>query len=489
MKLKNSTNRLIIFLIALALFAVIVLLPEPSAIQTPTKPIQLTADGKAALAVLAMAVILWMTEAIAFPVTGLIAMVALVMTKASSFKDLVQNGFGNPIFLFFLGVLIITTAISHTGLLHRITIRLLHVLGHRPDYIVLVFLTLGTLITFWITDMAAAAMMFPLGLGILKDAKAEPLKSNFGRALMISCAWGPLMGGIATPAGCGTNPLTIGFLRDLAGVNISFTDWMCIGAPASLMMLPFSWLILMKVFPLEPINVSISKEDRDRRLAQIGSLTRKEVFTCLIFLLTIVLWISKDFIKSRTHGVVDYLDIAFVAIACPCLFFLPGIEVLDWKQTEKSINWGGIILIVTGLSIGMTIYNTGAAEWLAWVAFNWIGNLHPILIVFVIVLGVSIMKVAFSSNTVTGVIVVPLLLALASNLQLSPTLVAIPAGITSSLAFILVTSTPTNVIPYSAGYFSIADMARAGIWMTLVSSVCVTASVCVMGRLLNIVHF
>jgi sodium-dependent dicarboxylate transporter 2/3/5 len=84
---------------------------------------------------------------------------------------------------------------------------------------------------------------------------------------------------------------------------------------------------------------------------------------------------------------------------------------------------------------------------------------------------------------------VPLLIALAGALDIEPTLLAIPAGITSSLAFILVTSTPTNVIPYSAGYFTIKDMAKAGLLMTVVSSICVTASICIVGRLFNIVNW
>ena len=51
------------------------------------------------------------------------------------------------------------------------------------------------------------------------------------------------------------------------------------------------------------------------------------------------------------------------------------------------------------------------------------------------------------------------LLPYAGQLDLDPALVAIPAGITASLAFILVTSTPTNVIPHSSGYFSVAAFA------------------------------
>ncbi|MCK4534995.1 MAG: anion permease, partial [Syntrophobacterales bacterium] len=103
--------------------------------------------------------------------------------------------------------------------------------------------------------------------------------------------------------------------------------------------------------------------------------------------------------------------------------------------------------------------------------------------VFVIVLGVSLLHLAFSSNTVTGTIIIPLLIALAADLNINPWLICAPAAFTSSLAFILVTETPTNIIPYSAGYFAIRDMAKAGIVMTFVAALCVSISILAFGNL------
>ncbi|MEA2102170.1 MAG: anion permease, partial [Thermodesulfobacteriota bacterium] len=84
---------------------------------------------------------------------------------------------------------------------------------------------------------------------------------------------------------------------------------------------------------------------------------------------------------------------------------------------------------------------------------------------------------------VTGTIIIPLLIALANDLNINPWLICAPAAFTSSLAFILVTETPTNVIPYSAGYFSIGDMVKTGIVMTLVAAVCLGVSILVFGNL------
>ena len=172
-----------------------------------------------------------------------------------------------------------------------------------------------------------------------------------------------------------------------------------------------------------------------------------------------------------------------VALGGALLLFIPGIEVISWKQAQSDVDWGGIILICAGISLGMVVYNTGAARWLAWVFLGPVVQLPGILRVFAIVLSVSLLHMVFSSNTVTGTIIIPLLIALSTDLGINPWVVCAPAAFTSSLAFILVTETPTNVIPYSAGYFAIKDMAKAGIVMTLVAAVCVGISILVFGGL------
>jgi sodium-dependent dicarboxylate transporter 2/3/5 len=75
------------------------------------------------------------------------------------------------------------------------------------------------------------------------------------------------------------------------------------------------------------------------------------------------------------------------------------------------------------------------------------------------------------------------MIALAISLGLDPLGVTMPAAITASLAFILVTSTPTNVIPYSAGYFSIKDMAKAGMVLTIISSSILAVTLLVIGKM------
>ena len=112
-----------------------------------------------------------------------------------------------------------------------------------------------------------------------------------------------------------------------------------------------------------------------------------------------------------------------------------------------------------------------------------IGSVPGLVQPFVIVLGVAGLHLLFSSNTVTGSIIMPILIALSQDLGLDVWTLAAPAAFTSSLAFILVTESPTNVVPYSAGFFSIRDMAKSGILMTLAAAVCVAVSIAVVSAI------
>jgi sodium-dependent dicarboxylate transporter 2/3/5 len=479
---RSSLYKFGFFIAAFVLLGVIAILPSPDPLVKGGEMIPLAWNAKATLALLAAAIVLWITEVIPFSITALIIMLLIPVFGIDSFKHVIILGFGNQIIAFFIGVLILSSAFTRSGMGNRLSGLILSVMGTKTRMVILGFIIVGTLLSMWVTDMAVAAILMPLGVAILRQSGVKPLESNFGKGLMISCAWGPLFGGIATPSGCGPNPLTIGFLKGLAHIDIDFITWMSMGLPASLLMIPAGWLVITMIFPPEIERVPLGKEEIRKRLDDLGSLGIKEKWTLSIFLMTISAWIAAPFIKDMTGGMVD-MPMQAVALSGALFLFLPGIEVLSWKEAQEDVDWGGIILICAGISLGMVVYNTGAARWLSWLLLGPVVQLPATIRVFVIVLGVSLLHLAFSSNTVTGTIIIPLLIALATDLNINPWLICAPAAFTSSLAFILVTETPTNVIPYSAGYFAIKDMAKAGIVMTLVAALCVGISILVFGSL------
>jgi len=470
-------------LAGIAVMAVVTALPSPSPLLHEAELVPLTVEGKATLAVLAFAVVLWVTEALPFPVTALSVMVLLPALGVSTFSTVVSQGFGHSIIVFLIGILILAAGFGHSGLGARLVLGVLRVVGTSTDRVLLGFLSVGAVLSMWLNDLAAAALLLPLGVGLLEDAGLRRQESNFGRALMIGCAFGPLIGGVATPAGTGANQVTMAYLRDMAGVELSFLDWMTFGLPATVLMVPCAWKLLLWVFPPEIARLPIEDSALVRRQEALGGFSPVEWKTLVVFAMTILVWLTTPLLAAWTDGRINP-SMHAVALAGGLAMFLPGVRVLTWKMAQQEIQWGGILLVAAGLALGLTVFETGAARWVG------LGLLVPIALVpalaqpFVVVVVVSAMHLLFASNTVTATVVLPILIALAGDLGLTPLAIAIPAGFASSLAFILVTESPANVVLYSAGYFSIRDMARAGVWMTLAAAVCVTVAVTVVGMFL-----
>ncbi len=467
--MSQSQKKAIIVALAFVVLITLSIVPLPENWRVLERA-TLDITGQRALAVLIFALILWMTEAVPFHVTGLLGVIIMAFLRIESFQTIIREGFGNHVVAFFIGVLILSAFVVRSGLGKRIAVTILSLTGNSTRTILFGFLATGTLLSMWITDMAVAAMLMPLGRAILEEEGVEPLKSNFGKALLIACAWGPIMGGIGTPAGCGPNPIAIGFLKEMAGIELTFLGWMKYGVPAALALVPFSWFVLLLFFKPEMSHLKRSREDLKRKYKNLPPLGREEKITISIFLLTVILWLTSPLLERLLNM---SIPISLPVILTGSLFFLPGMSRIEWRKIEPEISWSGIILVLSGVSLGMMLYATGAAKWVSLVMLGGIGNLNAFLMILVVILGVSFLKIALSSNTVTATIVIPIIIELASFMDVSTLAVTLPAALTSSLAFILVTSSPTNVIPYSAGYFSIKDFAKGGIVITLISSVLV----------------
>lgn len=487
---QASGKRIAALIMATAVLLLIIFLPL-ELFNRDGATVLLSGEGKTAIAILAFVIILWITEALPFAVAALTGLLLVPLFDLLSFKDAVAYGFGNSVVVFFIGVLILSAGLTRSGLADRLTTVIIGKVGYHPRRLLFVFLAVGAFLSMWIVNMSVSAILLPIALTILRKCRCEPLKSNFGKALMISVAWGPAIGGISTPVGNGANIVALGYLRELAGVQIDFLRWMVVGVPAALLILPLAYLILIRVFPPEKISEAIAEDTAPMPIpapAATGGhklklkLQSAEIKALTIFCLAVLLWIGDPLLLHLT-GI--SLPLEAVALGAAVLFFLPGVDLLKWKEAQQDIDWGAIVLIAAGLSLGAVIFETGAAKWLAAIAFSPLCQMTMALRILLAVLAVELLKVFFSSNTVTGVILVPLVIALSVKMGLDPWMLAGPVAIATSLAFLLVTSSPTNVIPYASGYFTIRDFARAGIPLTLVVPFCITAAFLLFGQLLN----
>ena len=480
-KEKNVKIQYLHFAVATLFMLVVAKFPLSQSFLT-AGDVVLEPQGRVSLGIVFFCLYLWITEPVPFHITGCISILLMTFFKLQPFSAIVRLGFGNDTVVFFIGVLVLSSVISRSGLGKRVSTFILSLTGNKTTTIILGFIITGATIGMFVTNMAVAAILIPIARSMLENEGLTPRKSNFGKALMISCAYGATLSGMPTPAAAGPNIIAMNYMKEI-GVNITFLEWMKYGVPTMYIMVIPCWLILITIFKPEISHLSKTTEELKAEFKALGPMTRNEISTSIIFLITITLWISSTWLTA-----IIGIDLAgtIPALICTCLFFMPGVTTLKWKEISSDISWDGIILIATGMSLGLVMHQVGAALWLSKVLLGGIVGVHPFVRILMIVLIIETIKVGLSSNTVTAAIIMPIMIALAQSNNIPLKGILLPTALSMSLAFILVASSPTNFIPYSTGYFSIMDMVKSGIIMTIVAAVIIALSLFTIGTLSGI---
>ena len=91
----------------------------------------------------------------------------------------------------------------------------------------------------------------------------------------------------------------------------------------------------------------------------------------------------------------------------------------------------------------------------------------PLIGIVLLVATVILLLTEFTSNTATAATFLPLLAALSENLGENPLMLAVPAALAASMAFMMPVATPPNALVFSSGKVTIPQMVRYGGWHNL----------------------
>jgi len=455
-------------LIALGLgpvaMALVLLLPPPQA---------LTPEAWRLVALTCWMVIWWMTEAAPVPVTALLPITMMPLLEISGQKA-VAASYGHPLIFLFLGGFLIAAAMQRWGLHRRIALKIVKTVGSGPEGIIAGFMLATAFLSMWISNTATTVMMFAVAISMVEFIAShiddQEIARRFGVALLLGVAYSASIGGVATLIGTPPNTLLASFLSDSYNITISFGTWMLMGLPLVVIMLPLSWLLLCKViFPVKGVDLSGAGKLIDQELAALGEMSRGERIVLVIFLLTAFLWISRALIVSSTGLPIS--DTSIALFSATLLFVLPasierGHFTVEW-DAAKQVPWGVLLLFGGGLALAGAFKSTGLAAAIG----QMVGGLGAVDITLIIL--VTIIAIIFlteiTSNTATTATFLPILGAVAVGLGQSPMVLAIPAALAASMAFMMPVATPPNAIVFSYDGMHIADMMKAGLWLNLIT--------------------
>jgi solute carrier family 13 (sodium-dependent dicarboxylate transporter), member 2/3/5 len=456
-------------------FVAMLLLPAPSG---------LTVAGWHTAAVAVLMAVWWMTEAIPIPAT---AMLPLGLFPILGVLDAANAAapFANELIFLFMGGFFLAVTMEKWGLHKRIALGIMSFVGTSPNRLILGFMLATAFLSMWISNTATTAMMLPIALAVGEMFRRQDQEGpyEFGIALMLGVAYAASIGGIATLIGTPPNAVLAGAASELLGRDIGFVEWMGVGLPVTVIMLPITWLLLTRLlFPPGELHGDASSVIETERAA-LGRPDRGERLTAIVFVLTALAWVMRS---EKTIGGVtipgiqtlspNVRDSTIAMTAAVVLFILPanwrrGEFVLDWK-TAKKIPWGVLVLFGGGLSLARAMDQSGLAAWIGSV----VGTLDavPMIVIVGFVATLVVFLTELTSNVATTSMAMPVMAGAAVGLGIAPLELMTTAALAASMAFMLPVATPPNAIVFGSGYITIPQMSRAGIVLNLVAIVLIT---------------
>lgn len=407
------------------------------------------------LALLAMVAILWLTEVIHITITALLVPFAAVFLGLEQTKPALQ-AFANPTIFLFFGGFAIATALSNQRLDQYIANKVLSFSKGNFLLAILLLFSITALLSMGISNTATAAMMIPLGLGMLKPFDFKENKGTYAFVLL-GIAYSANIGGMGTIVGSPPNAIVVSQL------NLTFTDWLKYGTPIMIGLMPLMIFVLFLLFRPNlklKIDTNVSTE----------KLNTKQYITILIFSTTAFLWITGSFVNpiiSNFLGIEKIQDfdtiIAMGAVVLICIT-----RVSDWKQIQNNTDWGVLMLFGGGLTLSAVLTSSGASKAMVDSLVFLIEGQHYYLI-GLLVASFVIFLTEFTSNTASAALLVPIFISIAQAVGMNPLGLSMIVGLGASCAFMLPVATPPNAIAFGTGLVEQKDMLKAGIILNLVS--------------------
>jgi len=161
-------------------------------------------------------------------------------------------------------------------------------------------------------------------------------------------------------------------------------------------------------------------------------------------------------------GIVPNVQAALIG----CLL-MGALGCIDFTSAYRSIDWKTIVLIVGMLPFSIALERTGGVE-LAADGLRGLTAGADVRFVLATLFVITALLGMFISNTATAILMAPVALALAHELNVSPYPFAMIVALAASTAFMTPVSSPVNTLIVAPGRYTFGDFVRIGVPFSIV---------------------
>lgn len=163
--------------------------------------------------------------------------------------------------------------------------------------------------------------------------------------------------------------------------------------------------------------------------------------------------------------------LVILGFSLPLSFFTGAIimilfGVIPKEDIYKAVDWKTVFLLAGLIPLGLAFEKSGAAALSAKVILNLVNTWNPLGILIIIGLVMGAFSL-FMSNTAATVLMIPIILIMAPELNMDPRYLALFTALSASNSFILPTH-QVNAYIKSPGNYNNSDFLRAGSFMSII---------------------
>ena len=463
------------------LFAFVIELPylqgvNPDSIVSAAAKSELAAKGAAwfsqanayMLAIFLASIVLWMTAALPNYLTGLMVIIALVLTGVLT-EQRAYAQLGHPVMWLNIMSFVLASMLVATGLAKRVALWLLLKFGRTASSVFLVFLVLNILLSAFVSATTAkAAILLPLFMVIAAIYGARPGegRTNFGRSIVLQNLLNINLGAGAFLTGSGANLLAAALIGGAIGGTIYFGDWMMAMFPIMVGLMLTGYLLAMKIFfPLGPNErlpqIAGGMERLREEYQSLHRMSWREIRAVVLFLVILGLWAT-----DRWHGV-SPTAVAFVGAI---VALLPRVGIVEWNQVD--VPWHLMLFSAGAYALGAGLDATDLPSISVNAFFDHlgIGQETPFWVLYLLLTGVMILSaLIFQSKTMRAMIFIPITIGVAGRFGYPVISLALPVAFMIEHVYVLPFNSKPAALLYETDRYSLPDAFRFGFTMMLIA--------------------
>jgi di/tricarboxylate transporter len=211
------------------------------------------------LAILALAVTLFVTEWLSVDLVALLVLVSLALTGLVTPTEAL-SGFSSPAVVTVWAMFVMSGALSRTGVANRVGHQVLRLAGSGEVQLTAVIMVTAGILSAFMNNVGVAALLLPVVMDIARRTSHPPSK------LLIPLAFGALLGGLTTLIGTPPNILASDALRDYGLRPFRMFDFTPLGVVVMLVGVAYMALVGRHLLPKR----DIAKEFLARDEADLG---------------------------------------------------------------------------------------------------------------------------------------------------------------------------------------------------------------------------